>query len=100
MAMLEEGVLDMISTDYMGGYWDPILRILEYFVEQIIVDLPQAIALATGNVVKAIPNIAPGRGEVSEGKIADLVVLKKGSISQVKTVLTGGKVVVDDGRIV
>lgn len=99
LALLEEGLVDIISTDYIGGYWDSILRFLEYSVAQHVIDLPQAIALATRNVTAAIPNIAPNRGEIAEGKVADLVILSPKSISEVTTVIIGGKVVVDEGRI-
>lgn len=100
LALLAEGLVDTMSTDYMGGHWDPILRVLEYAVLQNVIDLPQAIALATGNVTKAIPNVAPNRGQIAEDKIADLVILSPKSISEVRTVIIGGKVVVDEGKIV
>lgn len=100
LALLAEGLVDMICTDYMGGYWDPIPRIIEYAVDQKVVELPQAIAMVTGNVLKAIPNVAPNRGQISEGKIADLVILSRENISRVRTVIIGGEVVVDEGRIV
>lgn len=100
LALLEEGLVDMLSTDCAGGFWDPMLRVLEYYIDQRAIDLPQAIALVTKNVIESTPNIAPNRGEVSEGKIADLVVLDRKSISRVKTVLIKGEVVVDEGRIV
>jgi imidazolonepropionase-like amidohydrolase len=69
-------------------------------VDQKVINLTQAIALATGNVTRAIPNVAPNRGQIIEGKIADLTVLNKERISDVRTVLISGKVVVDEGRIV
>jgi len=100
LALLDEGLVDMISTDYIGGYWDSIPRVLEYAVDQKVINLTQAIALATGNVTRAIPNVAPNRGQIIEGKIADLTVLNKERISDVRTVLISGKVVVDEGRIV
>jgi len=100
MALVSEGLVDIISTDNSGGYWDSILRVLEYLIDQNVIDLPRAISMATKNVVKAIPNVAPNRGEIKGGKVADLVVLDQKHISQVKTVLIGGKVVVDNGRII
>jgi trimethylamine--corrinoid protein Co-methyltransferase len=100
LALLDEGLVDLISTDYIGGYWDSIPRVLEYAVAQNVIDLTHAIALATGNVTKAIPNVAPNRGEIVEGKVADLVILSKKKISKVRTVLVGGKIVADEGRIV
>jgi len=97
LALLQEGLADMISTDTSGGYWDSILKVLEYFIEQRVVTLPKAIALATKNVTDAIPNIAPNRGEIKEGKIADLVVVDPKSISKVNAVIIGGKIVVENG---
>ena len=100
MALVSEGLADIISTDYSGGYWDSILRVLEYLIDQNVIGLPLAISMATKNVIDAIPNVAPNRGEIREGKVADLVVLDQRRISKVKTVLIGGKVVVDNGRII
>jgi imidazolonepropionase-like amidohydrolase len=100
LALLEEGLVDILENDSATRYWgDSMLRVLEYFIDQRVIDLPQAIAMVTKNPTKAIPNIAPNRGEISKGKIADLVVLDRKSISQVNTVLIKGKVVVDEGRI-
>lgn len=100
LALLAEGLVDTIGTDYCSGYWGSIPQVLKYAVDQNAIELPQAIALGTGNVVKAIPNVAPNRGEIAEGKIADLAILSQRDISEVRTVLIGGKVVVDEGRIV
>jgi alpha-D-ribose 1-methylphosphonate 5-triphosphate diphosphatase PhnM len=100
LALLEEGLVDILENDSATRYWgDPMLRVLEYFIDQRVIDLPQAIAMVTKNPTKAIPDIAPNRGEISTGKIADLVVLDRNSISRVKTVLIKGEVVVDEGKI-
>jgi imidazolonepropionase-like amidohydrolase len=99
-ALVAEGLVDLISTDYIGGYWDSILQVLRYFVEQNMLNLPDAISLATGNVCKAIPHIAPDRGLISEGKIADLAILSPDDIAKVTTVIIGGRVVVNEGRMV
>jgi len=102
LALLEEGLVDLISTDYSGGYWDSIPQLLEYAVLQNAINIPQAIALTTGNVVKAIPKAAPDRGEIAEGKIADLVIAGRSrkDLSNVRTVIIGGKIVVDEGTAV
>jgi hypothetical protein len=101
LALLEEGLVDILENDSATRYWgDSMLRVLEYYIEQRAIDLPQAIAMVTKNVVEAIPNIAPNRGEIGEGKVADLAVLDRKSISQVNTVLIGGRVVVDEGRLI
>ena len=100
LALLAEGLADTISSDYIAGYWDSIPQVLKYAIEQKVIDLPTAIALATGNVKKAIPDVAPNRGQIAEGKIADLVILDRNDISKVRAVLIRGRVVVDEGRIV
>lgn len=100
LALFVEGLVDLVSTDHSCGYWDSILRLLEYAVLQNVIGLPQAITLATRNVLKAIPSIAPNRGQIAEGKIADLVIVSRSSISDVKTVIIGGNVVVHEGMIV
>jgi imidazolonepropionase-like amidohydrolase len=99
MALLEEGLVDMISTDYMGGYWDPILRVLEYFIQQNVIGLPQAIAMVSRNVVQATPNVAPSCGEVKAGMVADLAVLDRSSVAKVDFVIIGGRTVVRNGQI-
>ena len=81
LTMIEEGLVDLISTDFMGGNWDAMLRVLEEAVNQKKISLPKAIALATCNVVKAIPNIAPNGGVIEEGKAADIVILDKKHLS-------------------
>lgn len=98
--LLEEGLVDTICTDYIFGYWDPILLVLEKAVEEGVIDLPRAIALATSNVAKAIPKIAPNRGLIAPGKIADLLVVNKDKISEVDTVIIGGRIVVEGGKLV
>jgi hypothetical protein len=95
---IARGLVDVISTDYAMGYWDSILLVLEKAVEQKVIDLPGAVALATGNVVKALPRIAYNRGFLEVGRVADLVLLGKDSLSEVRTVVIGGRIIIEDGR--
>jgi len=62
------------------------------------VSLPAAVAMATANVADAIPGIAPRRGRVMPGAVADLVMTDPAELHRVGTVLIGGKIVVRDGR--
>jgi predicted amidohydrolase len=94
-ALFANGLVDTISTDYIGGYWDPILLTLERVVEAGHVTLAQAIATATSNVVAAFPRLAPNRGLVERGKVADLVIVNRERIGRIETVIIGGKVVVE-----
>ncbi len=99
-ALLASSVVDVISTDYMGGFHDPILLVLERAVDAGLLSLPKAVALATGNVARAFATAVPERGLLEEGRVADLVVTADAHISHVDTVLIGGEVVVQGGRIV
>jgi hypothetical protein len=100
LALLAEGLVDMISTDIIGFFWDPIPQILEYVINQKVIDLPKAIALATGNVPKPLPGIAPNSGIIEQGRIADIVILNASRLSSVETVIVGGQVAVSDGKLV
>jgi adenine deaminase len=54
--------------------------------------------MATANVADAIPGIAPRRGRVVPGALADLVMTDPAELHRVRTVMIGGKIVVRDGR--
>ena len=99
LTMIEEGIVDIISTDFMGGNWDSMLRVLEAAVERKKISLPKAVAMATSNVVKAIPRLAPNGGVIEEGKTADIVILDKKRLSKVQHVIINGIPVVADGVI-
>ena len=94
-ALFEEGLVDLIGTDYIGGYWDPILLTLERVVEAGYAELPRAIAMGTSNVTKAFPKLAPNRGLVECGRTADLVIIDREHIARIHYVIISGKVVVE-----
>ena len=96
---LKERLADVISTDYMGGFHDPILLIIKKAVEEEVISLPEAISMATWNVAKRIPKLAPNRGTLALGKVADIAILDKDDISKVNTVIIDGKVTVEKGEI-
>ncbi len=100
LALLKEGLIDLISTDYSGGYHDPILLVMQKAVEKGYTTLPEAIAMATGNAAKAIPKLARNRGIIKEGYIGDICIIDKNDISKVKHVVIFGRVVVNNGRLV
>ncbi|MCM4083166.1 amidohydrolase family protein [Paractinoplanes hotanensis] len=97
-AMFAAGVVDTISTDYAGGHHDPILLAIDRSTKAGVVRLPAAIAMATANVADAIPGVAPRRGRVVPGAIADLVLTDPAQLHRVGTVMIGGDIVVRDGR--
>lgn len=97
-AMFAAGLVDTISTDYAGGHHDPILLAVDRCTKAGVVRLPAAVAMATANVADAIPGVAPRRGRVVPGAIADLVLTDPARLHQVRTVMIGGDIVVRDGR--
>jgi imidazolonepropionase-like amidohydrolase len=97
-AMFEAGLVDTISTDYAGGHHDPVLLAIDQATKAGVVALPDAIAMATANVADAIPGIAPGRGRIVPGAVADIVVTDPARLDRVGLVMIGGVVVVRDGK--
>lgn len=96
-SMFEAELVDTISTDYAGGYHDPILLAIDRATKHGVVGLPAAIAMATANVADAIPGVAPRRGRVTPGAVADLVLTDPAQLVRVGTVLIGGEIAVRDG---
>lgn len=96
-AMFRAGLVDTISTDYAGGYHDPILLAIDRATKAGVVRLPAAIAMATANVADAVPGIAPRRGRLTPGMVADLVLTDPARLPRVSTVVIGGEIAVRDG---
>jgi imidazolonepropionase-like amidohydrolase len=94
--MLQEGLVDTISTDYAAGFHDPILLAISEAVKAGVVELPAAIAMASANVADAIPGVAPNRGRIGPGMIADVVVADEEHLEKVETVLVGGSIAFTD----
>jgi imidazolonepropionase-like amidohydrolase len=97
-AMFAAGLVDTISTDYAGGHHDPILLAIDRATKAGVLSLPSAVAMATANVADVIAGLAPRRGRVVPGAIADLVVTDPVQLERVRTVLVGGEIVARDGR--
>lgn len=91
--LLSEGLVDLVSTDYAGGFWDPMLLMLERAHEAGAVTLGAAVRMVTGAVADALPRLAPHRGYVRPGAVADLVVTEPGRLSGVRELLISGGLV-------
>jgi predicted amidohydrolase len=100
LRMLKAGVVDTVSTDYAGGDWEPILKGLSLAIKAEAVGLATAVSLATRNPARLFPGLAPDRGLLASGMIADIVLAEAGDIGNVRTVIIGGKVVVRDKRCI
>jgi len=96
----KEGLADVITTDFSGGYHDPILFVLREAIEAGLISLPRAVQLATSGPTRIIPGVAPNRGLVEAGTVADLCIVDRDDISKVRYVIIAGRVVVKDGRLV
>ena len=96
-AMLKYGLADTISTDYAGGYHDAILLAIDRATKAGVTGLPAAIAMATANVADAIPEVAPRRGRLVPGAVADIVLTDPADLPRVRMVIIGGETVVRDG---
>jgi predicted amidohydrolase len=89
-ALLASGLVDLISTDYAGGFWDPMLLVVEKAVEAGATTLQAGVRMVTSNVAGAVPRLAPARGRLEEGMVADVVVTAPGSLRDVRALLVSG----------
>src|SRR5262249_28392892 len=98
LAMLKCEVVDTVSTDYAGGDWEPIAKGLALAIKAGAVGLATAVSLATRNPSRLFPGLAPDRGVLGRGKIADVVLADADNIGNVRTVIIGGQIVARDNR--
>ncbi|MCA1443779.1 amidohydrolase family protein [Ensifer sp. IC4062] len=96
-ALIDAGCVDTISTDFAGGHWDGILEAIHRMVRKKQLSAPAAVALATGNVAHAFPELAGDRGLIAKGKRADLIVVDEVNLSRVKHVIIAGRIVMRNG---
>ena len=99
-ALLEEGLVDVLSTDYSGCYHDPVLLLIKKAVESEVITLPQAVRLATSSPASVVPGVAANKGLIEPGKVADVIVVDKNDITNVRYLLVGGRIVIENGKIV
>lgn len=98
-ALIREGLVDTISTDYAAGHWDGILEALHRYVRKGWSTVEKAIALGTGNVARRFPILARDRGLLTPGKIADVIVSSSINISRIHLIMVSGKVVWQIGGV-
>lgn len=93
IALLRENLVDIIATDYAAGYWDSIWEMVEGIVQLGHAPIEKAVAMATGNVGKALPRIGADRGVLKAGMAADIVVTSPRSLADIELVIIDGQVV-------
>lgn len=89
--LLSEGLVDLISTDYAGGFWDPMLLVAEKAAEAGAISKEEGVRLMTSAPADAIPKLAPDRGRLVPGAVADVVVTHPGRLSDVRAVFVSGR---------
>lgn len=95
--LIEEGLVDTLSTDFAGSDWDSILAAIQRIVRRQMLTLPKAIALATGNVAHVFPQLAGDRGLLLAGKRADIAVVENHNLSRVRHLIIQGRLVIFNG---
>ncbi|HEX6988115.1 MAG TPA: amidohydrolase family protein, partial [Bacillota bacterium] len=90
-AMLAEGVVDTLSTDFGGGAPDPMLLAAREAVARGLVSLPRVVVMMTANVAAALPGLAPSRGVIARGEPADIIWVDRDDIATVLGVMIGGR---------
>lgn len=93
IAMMQADVVDIIATDYAAGHWDGMWEMVAGIVQVGLAPIEKAVALATGNVAKALPRIGSDRGLIQAGLSADLVVTSPKTLSDIELVLIDGEIV-------
>lgn len=88
--MMASGCVDLISTDYGGGFWDSMLSVVDRAASAGAMPMEAGICAITRDVARALPVFAPERGTLEPGTIADVVVTKPGQLPAVAAVLTSG----------
>lgn len=71
LALLREGLVDLVGTDYAGGDFDPVSVPLFAIRRQRLAGLAETVAFATGNVVRRFPEFSTA-GLLEPGRPADL----------------------------
>ncbi len=92
------GLVDLLSTDFGGGFFDPVMVGVENAYRAKAASLPAIIATGTSNVARAFPGLADERGLIARDKIADLVVTDPEFPTKIDYVFIGGTIVVDHGK--
>lgn len=98
IALAQADLIDIIATDYAAGHWDGIWEMAAAFVQAGLAPIEKAVAMATGNVARAIPRIGETRGVLRPGLAADIVVTSRRTLADVELVLIDGVVAYSAAR--
>ena len=97
-ALISEGLVDTLTTDFAGGHWDGILEAVHRMVVKGQLSAPQALSMATGNMASIFGAFADA-GQIEPGRRADITIADSLNLSRVRHVIIGGRLVVQDGAV-
>lgn len=97
-SLLYNNLVDIITTDYMGGAWESALTLIQYLTSRKKIDLLKAVNMATGKVAQIFDNVFGDRGILEAGKCADIVLVDKRNVSQIETIIIDGEIVYNFGE--
>lgn len=98
-ALLEGGLVDILATDFAGGFWDCQLVGIEQAWRAGKAPLPALIGMASANAARAVPRLGD-IGELAPGKLADIVIAPLQALASVRQVFVGGREVFSQGQVV
>jgi imidazolonepropionase-like amidohydrolase len=94
------GLVHILGTDYgLDGRHDPLIAGVADLVWREVATLPVAVAMASSRVATAIEGLAPERGHLAPGLVADITIARCDDLCSVRDVFVGGRQVVRDGEI-
>jgi imidazolonepropionase-like amidohydrolase len=99
VALASQGLIDIIATDYAAGHWDGMFEMIDALVRVGLASMESAVAMATGNVGRAIPRIGADRGLLTAGHRADVVVATRRSPADIRLVVIDGRVALARGPV-
>ncbi len=91
--LIASGLVDTLSTDYAAGHWDSMLEAIQRWWRKGLLNLPEAVAMATSRPATLFPKAAQHRGLLAPGYFADIVITEEVNIGRVQTVIIDGTVV-------
>jgi imidazolonepropionase-like amidohydrolase len=94
----DAGLVELLATDYAGGGWDSLPVGIKEVVEKGFASVPATIAMATSRPADLFPGLAPNRGRLERGRVADIAIVNSRDIAQVRQVIVAGQVEVRDGQ--
>ncbi len=92
LTLVHERLVDVVGTDYASGNYDPVSVPLAGIVRGRLMTVPEAVALSTGNVARALPGVFDA-GLLEAGRPADIAVFSS-TLDQVRAVYVDGRRVV------